>query len=483
MKIDLSIYNRILFDDLRPWIEANKSETKFQNKITAAFKNPKGGSIAFDKAITAALKDWKKTNIEEDYIFEIQEDNEKFKSIADEISEPLIEAVAAEPTNAKQEFYFYLIRNEGTRLINNLHKAVQIAVSENEKKYFAVSVLQKINSFLNEIEKQKKQLQKNQEAAQKKNNDFIFAILKNTLIRLHLEMKEVFPALLSGKALDEVGIFENILHEDLPRESTIKNKVGLNAFIVKRYINAEKYGKTKTLELINQTLENILAHYNKPLSTKEEAEKKSLLAENIKALENLYYVNENDLVEERPNYETLLDDVFNESVYTKAAEAATEKIEEHNFGAKRLPVIAKEKLQLSFLKPKIQVDESVFTLSIPRRVMLLLDFAEAAANANLSVDIKQALEGRSQRIKTNLSVPQLAFLFKALKELNPEIFDIKAEAELHRFISANFITKKSGDDGISTEKLRQLFNQPDSKAAEFWFEKFSTLFNYAKNNK
>ena len=480
MKIDLSIYNRILFDDLRPWIAANTQEAKFQNKITAGFKNPKGGSDAFEKAIKNALKDWKHTSIEQDYIFEIEEDNEQFKGIADEISEPLIEVEAPEPTNPKQEFYFYLIRNEGTRLINNLHKAVQLGSSDNEKKATVVSTIYKINSLLTDIDKQKKLLQKNQVAAQKNNNDFIFAILKNTLIRLHLEMKEDFPTLLSGKAFDEEGIIENILQETYTGNSIIKNKVGLNSFAVKRYINNEKYSKTKTVELINLTLENIVNHFSTIASTKEEAERKSILQDNIKALENLYYANEFDLVEERPNYDTLLSDEFNEAIYAKASEAITETIEEHNLGSKRLPVIAKEELKLSFLQAKIQVDESVFTLSIPRRIKLVLDFAKAAANANLSVDLKQALEGRSQRIKTNLSVPQVALLFKLLNDLKPEIFDIKAEAELHRFISANFITKKSGDDGISIDKLRQLFNQPDSKAAEFWFEKLSTMMAAAK---
>jgi hypothetical protein len=72
------------------------------------------------------------------------------------------------------------------------------------------------------------------------------------------------------------------------------------------------------------------------------------------------------------------------------------------------------------------------------------------------------------KLKTNLSVPELALLFKLLKDLKPNIFEIKSEAELHRFISTNFETKRTGDKDISTQKLRSQFNQPDTKAAEFW---------------
>lgn len=84
------------------------------------------------------------------------------------------------------------------------------------------------------------------------------------------------------------------------------------------------------------------------------------------------------------------------------------------------------------------------------------------------VEENNTVTSTNPKLKTNLSVPELALLFKLLKDLKPNIFDVKSEAELHRFISTNFETKKTGDKDISTQKLRNLFNQPDAKAAEFW---------------
>ena len=84
------------------------------------------------------------------------------------------------------------------------------------------------------------------------------------------------------------------------------------------------------------------------------------------------------------------------------------------------------------------------------------------------VEENNTVTSTNPKLKTNLSVPELALLFKLLKDLKPNIFDIKSEAELHRFISTNFETKRTGDKDISTQKLRNLFNQPDAKAAEFW---------------
>jgi|GEM_PF-4476547 len=87
------------------------------------------------------------------------------------------------------------------------------------------------------------------------------------------------------------------------------------------------------------------------------------------------------------------------------------------------------------------------------------------------------------KLKTNLSVPQLALIFKMLNELKPGIFNINSDAELHRFISASFETKQSKEEGISTDKLRILFNQPDSKAADFWEKHFYTLLTEIKKLK
>ncbi|WP_336070313.1 hypothetical protein [Mesoflavibacter sp. CH_XMU1404-2] len=88
------------------------------------------------------------------------------------------------------------------------------------------------------------------------------------------------------------------------------------------------------------------------------------------------------------------------------------------------------------------------------------------------------------KLKVNLSVPQLAFLFKMINDLKPSIFNLKSEAELHRFISANFQTKSSDPvKGISENKLRILFNSPDPKAAEFWEKHIRTIQAEIKNLK
>jgi hypothetical protein len=78
-----------------------------------------------------------------------------------------------------------------------------------------------------------------------------------------------------------------------------------------------------------------------------------------------------------------------------------------------------------------------------------------------------------KKLKTNLSVPELALLFKMLNELKPTIFEIESDAELHRFISDNFSTKKSPE--ISVQSLRNEFSKPDPNAKGFWEKHLYTM--------
>lgn len=81
------------------------------------------------------------------------------------------------------------------------------------------------------------------------------------------------------------------------------------------------------------------------------------------------------------------------------------------------------------------------------------------------------------KLKVDLSVPELSLLFKMINDLKPTIFNTKSDADLFRFISTNYQTKKSSEKGISTQKLRNEFNNPDLKAIEFWEKHLHTMLS------
>lgn len=480
MKVDLSIYNRILFGDLRPWDKANQSEEKFRKKLTASFKTTTLNITSFEKALAAALKDHPSPVEEEDYIFEIEEDSKKFQSVPDEIFDPLIDVQLPEPPNAKAEFYYILIRLEGTLLMNNMNKAIQISPSETAKKYTLTKAVESINSMLRDSEKLKKQLNKTQPQHQEKTNTYILLVLKYTLIRLQLEINELFESLLPARAFNETGIFENILKETPPPHSIIKDKVGLNSFHVRHYINTEKFNKQKTLDLIAEAIECLTNYFSQQPLSKEATSRQSVLSENILALENFYFANVFGYDKETHNFNAIISENYSEEIFSKAVADINENIEAHGLPNKRLAAIAKEEQRLSFLQAKTQVDESVFTLSIPRKLLGVLQGARAFTNANLSIDLSKLTEGKTPSLKTQMSVGELALLFRMLSELKPDVIDEKVKANIFRFISSNFTTKKSKDGAISTDKLSKLFNNPDTKSVDFWKKHISTLADFLK---
>lgn len=93
------------------------------------------------------------------------------------------------------------------------------------------------------------------------------------------------------------------------------------------------------------------------------------------------------------------------------------------------------------------------------------------------------ISNKIDKLKTDLSVPQLSLIFKMINDLKPKIFNTKSDAELFRFISANFQTKKSSEKGISTQKLRNEFNTPELKSIEFWEKHLHTMLSNVRKLK
>ncbi len=480
MIITLSIYQRILFEDLRPWLQENQSDNKFKAKLIPSFKNPDKTSKAFDDAISKALKDFKNTSSDNDYLFEIEDDKKNFKNIEDEILYPLLETNTPELTNNKVNFYFYLIRNESIRLINNLHKLSNLDISEKEKKYYLINAIAKINSLLKDNKAQRLLISKNNKISSDKTNDYILSLLNNTLIKLHLECKELFEKWLRNNTYDEAGIYENILKIDPPQKSIIKDSVGLNHFKVTQYINKEKPNKNKTLDAINNTLESININFPEQALTKEEVKRKSNLLLNLQALENLYFLHLYKIDIEDIDYDKLLDEEIQETVFNESWQKISESIEEHTMPNKRMNVIDKESKKLSFLNYDIIQSEQNYLQSIPRKLDGFLNAARTFTNANLTIDFSKLTEGKTPPIKTNLSVGDLALLFRMLFELKPDIFNVKTKAELFRFISSNFTTKKSKEGEISIDTITKKFNEPETKSKELWATHLHTLIAFLK---
>ncbi|WP_156832009.1 hypothetical protein [Kaistella palustris] len=84
-----------------------------------------------------------------------------------------------------------------------------------------------------------------------------------------------------------------------------------------------------------------------------------------------------------------------------------------------------------------------------------------------------------QKLKTNLSVKELAYLFRVLYD--EEIIDSKHKTDIFNFIAENFSSKQKED--ISANSIKNAFDTPDFNTVDFWQEKFTHFMQKARKDK
>jgi hypothetical protein len=82
------------------------------------------------------------------------------------------------------------------------------------------------------------------------------------------------------------------------------------------------------------------------------------------------------------------------------------------------------------------------------------------------------------KLRVNITVEQLAYLFKMLKGVS--VVDNKVDADIVRFISDNFETQKT-KGAISTNKLSTLYSRPKKETATYWIAILRKMITEANN--
>jgi hypothetical protein len=105
-------------------------------------------------------------------------------------------------------------------------------------------------------------------------------------------------------------------------------------------------------------------------------------------------------------------------------------------------------------------------------INLQKNYEDGVYNEEVAISVAPNLK----KLKTNLSVPQLVLLFRALNEIKPPIFDVKYKKELVDFIVANFETK--GTSSLKSDSIGNKFSEFDQKSRDFWLKHISTIQKY-----
>ena len=108
----------------------------------------------------------------------------------------------------------------------------------------------------------------------------------------------------------------------------------------------------------------------------------------------------------------------------------------------------------------------------------LQDFKKGYLGTFASYSIQSQQEPK-QKLKTTLTVKELAYLFKVL--YYEGIIDGKHKTDIFNFIADSFSSKQKED--VSANSVKNAFDTPDYNAMDFWFEKFIRLRDRTKKDK
>ncbi|MGQ7870924.1 hypothetical protein [Sunxiuqinia sp. sy24] len=183
-------------------------------------------------------------------------------------------------------------------------------------------------------------------------------------------------------------------------------------------------------------------------------------------LENLLFIQHHNLVENPPQ-ESMLNNIgFIDNCFANYQKQISTQLEDQNNPNSKINFISRE---MSTCKELIitTFDPTIETNTLPSRAIEYLQtFKTAITNQQNSSTLN--IDNNFKKIQTNISVEQLALLFRILKDEN--IIAKNTEVKnLTRAISNLFSTKKA--EIISPNTLKNHFDAPTPSAIEFWLEK------------
>ncbi len=140
-----------------------------------------------------------------------------------------------------------------------------------------------------------------------------------------------------------------------------------------------------------------------------------------------------------------------------------------------------DKFHTDFFKVYFEAYSQVFNKYMALISKVFNAYLRGLLNTNVkSNQLEPITQLVTQKLKTNLSVPQLAYLFKMLMDINPPIFDTKTKKQVYEFIEASFTTKGKEDSGPTVAKLNNLYSNVDKDTANFWVDKLKKMLEQAR---
>lgn len=211
--MELRIFKSIMYGHLRPWLFQG-DEKFFRTHLTPTFANPSTSIDEYYKVLKSIFNNNRELFDDEslDVYLRQPHSNSEYQ-----ILQPVVEVTLPPATNAKERFYYALIKNEATRTSNNVFQALSKKLQDYDRKYIVnvfksnlVAVLSNFPSVVQSIESPDATTQA------------ILNALKLHTVRLLKETELLYPQFLNSLPSDDAQIFMEYLKEEIPNEEYLK---------------------------------------------------------------------------------------------------------------------------------------------------------------------------------------------------------------------------------------------------------------------
>ncbi|MCF6364930.1 MAG: hypothetical protein L3J35_01895 [Bacteroidales bacterium] len=463
MNIDLNIYQSIIFGELRPWL--NKLNEDAHKQILPQYRQKETYTSIEDlnNSLSKIVKNNPLISKSDTFTIETFPTNDKPKTDYSEIFEHLIYIDLPKADDKLTKYYKQIISAEAIRLISTLNKALNFYNKE-QAKYPVLQFIEQIEQYQEETEKHI-----NNTAHQ---TDFIFKTLYTTLVKIRLEVQNLYPELITSKKLSE-----NDLLKHFPNLNSITSK--LNHFKIHKLLKINKFEMSEALGLI-ETIRYDYIKFNKNNSSeKEQIELNEVQIQNIRTLENIICIDVLGKLKGNQNILTHLEQKNIESIKPEYQDKIISELEKTDSPANRTSLISKELDKFSFLNSNHIIENPKLELSLPRELRTWLNKIEETYKVNPNYNPADLLE--ITKIKTNLNTYELAYLFRIIDESG--VLEMKDKKELCRGIANVFETKQMRNPNLDTDSIYNKFYTKDDKAVENMHPKFKKMQEIAFTDK
>jgi len=232
--MDLTIYNQILYGELKPWHSTDQDKKFYRQNLRPEFQKPKSNTQFY-----SALKEL----LNNKQSFFVDDGLDIYQTIATtkkntEITEPLVKVDLKNPTSAVERFYHYLILNETTRISNRIYNTYTRDISDISKKGIVQDAVKSIKDLLLKIGTD------NSSFPNDDLTNYVIDQLILNLIRLLKEVELLFPDDLFSIPSTKEEIYGELLQQDVPENditettalfSTVKGMLlGVDSFKLDR---------------------------------------------------------------------------------------------------------------------------------------------------------------------------------------------------------------------------------------------------------